>query len=135
MTTGQRPFREPLASRLTDAILHQLPNTPRTLNPSVSPELERIILKCMEKKQENRCQSAKELRVDLGRLLPTPAGAAPARRRYRFLAPVNLWLMAGGAVALFAALAVLNIGAAREKLLGKGTPRIESIAVLPLENL
>jgi len=25
MTTGQRPFREQLASRLTDAILHQLP--------------------------------------------------------------------------------------------------------------
>ena len=136
MSNGQRPFREPLASRLTDAILHQLPNTPRTLNPSVSPELERIILKCMEKKQENRYQPAKELRVDLGRLLPSTAGAAPARRRYRFLAPVNLWLMAGGAVALFAALAVLNIGAAREKLLGKGiAPRIESIAVLPLENL
>jgi TolB-like protein len=90
----------------------------------------------MEKKQENRYQSAKELRVDLGRLLPSTAGAATARRRYRFLAPVNLWLMAGGAVALFAALAVLNIGAAREKLLGKGiAPRIESIAVLPLENL
>jgi TolB-like protein/DNA-binding winged helix-turn-helix (wHTH) protein/Tfp pilus assembly protein PilF len=64
------------------------------------------------------------------------SGAPPVRRGYRFLAPVNLWLMAGGAVALFAALAVLNIGAAREKLLGKGTaPRIESIAVLPLENL
>jgi serine/threonine-protein kinase len=136
MSTGQRPFREPLASRLTDAILHQLPIAPRTLDPRVSPELERIILKCMEKKQENRYQSAKELRVDLGRLLPSTAGAASARRRYRFLAPVNLWLMAGGAVALFAALAVLNIGVAREKLLGKGiTPRIESIAVLPLENL
>src|SRR6266852_63837 len=136
MSTGQRPFREPLASRLTDAILHQLPIAPRTLNARVSPELERIILKCMEKKQENRYQSAKELRVDLGRLLPSTAGAAPARRKYRFLAPVNLWLMAGGAVALFAALAVLNIGAVREKLLGKGTaPRIESIAVLPLENL
>jgi serine/threonine protein kinase len=107
MSTGQRPFREQLASRLTDAILHQLPITPRTLNARVSPELERIILKCMEKKQENRYQSAKELRVDLGRLLPSTAGAAPARRKYRFLAPVNLWLMAGGAVALFAALAVL----------------------------
>jgi serine/threonine-protein kinase len=134
MTTGQRPFREQLASRLTDAILHQLPIAPRTLNARVSLELERIILKCMEKKQENRYQSAKELRVDLERL--STAGVAPARHGYRLLAPVNLWLMAGGAVALFAALAVLNIGAAREKLLGKGTaPRIESIAVLPLENL
>ena len=50
------------------------------------------------------------------------------------LSTCGLWL--GGAVLLFAALALLNIGAAREKLLGKGTaPRIESIAVLPLENL
>ncbi len=136
MSTGQRPFREPLASRLTDAILHQLPIAPRTLNARMSPELERIILKCMEKKQENRYQSAKELRVELGRLLPSSAWAVPARRGYRFLTPINLLLMAGGAVAFIAALAVLNIGTAREKLLGKETtPRIESIAVLPLENL
>ncbi|MFY9585078.1 MAG: serine/threonine-protein kinase, partial [Candidatus Acidiferrales bacterium] len=77
MATGQRPFREGLASRLTDAILHQPPVPPRTLNGRISPELERIILKCLEKDPENRYQSAKELVVDLRRLA-TPGSAVAA---------------------------------------------------------
>src|SRR5207249_10934164 len=42
MATGRRPFREQTAPRLTDAILHQEPVPPHTLNAGVSPELERI---------------------------------------------------------------------------------------------
>ena len=82
MATGQRPFPETSSSRLTDAILHHAPVAPRALNPRVSPELERIILKCLEKAPELRFQSAKELSVDLRRLahqraayLPKVAGA------------------------------------------------------------
>ncbi len=69
ISTGQRPFREELATRLTDAILHQQPVTPRALNVRVSPELERIILKCLEKDPEDRYQSAKEVGVDLRHLV------------------------------------------------------------------
>ena len=68
MATGQRPFREELATTLADAILHRTPVTPRAVNDTVSPDLERIILKCLDKEPENRYQSAKELVVDLRRL-------------------------------------------------------------------
>jgi len=79
---------------------------------------------------------SEQLSAEPGPEVQHVSGAPPARRGYSFLTPVNLWLMVGGVIALFAALAVLNIGAAREKLLGRGTvPRIESIAVLPLGNL
>ena len=66
--TGKRLYQEDSVPQLTDAILHQQPVAPRALNARVSPEMERILLKCLEKEPENRYQSAKELGVDLRRL-------------------------------------------------------------------
>ena len=86
MATSQRPFREELSTRLTDAILHQSPPPPRSLNAAIPAELERIILKCLDKDPENRYQSATELVVDLRRLEATStavAVASPSRRRSR----------------------------------------------------
>src|SRR6266705_1805215 len=76
MATGERPFGAAHGARLIDAILHQAPEPPRAVNPKVSPELEAIILKALDKDPERRYQSAKELRVDLERLAaPTAASA------------------------------------------------------------
>ncbi len=137
MVTAQRPFREAIISRLTDAILHQPPVPPRALNPRISPELERIILKCLEKEPERRYQSAKELSVDLHRLtMPSAAVSAGPTRRARISAGRAVAVSGSALLALFALLAALNIGGWRNRLLGRAsTPRIESLAVLPLENL
>jgi eukaryotic-like serine/threonine-protein kinase len=78
LATGQRPFREIILSRLTDAILHQQPVPTRALNPRISPELERMILKCLEKEPQLRYQSAGDLAVDLQRLA-TPTRLAVSR--------------------------------------------------------
>jgi tetratricopeptide (TPR) repeat protein len=104
MASGRRLFQQNSIPQLTDAILHQQPVTPRAFNARVSPELERIILKCLEKEPENRYQSAKELSVDLRHLgaphtvAPAPAAAlAPARSRR------SLWPLLAGAAALVVA--------------------------------
>lgn len=68
MCAGQRPFRGELAHRLTHAILHETPQPPRELNPQLSAELERIILKALEKTPGSRYQSVRELRIALERL-------------------------------------------------------------------
>jgi tetratricopeptide (TPR) repeat protein len=68
MSTGQRPFRERSIPGVTDAILHRQPITPRKLNQDISPEFERITLKCLEKERRQRYQSAHELRIELDRL-------------------------------------------------------------------
>ena len=68
MATGQRPFPETQGPRLIDAILNRAPQPPSGLNRRVSPVLENIILKALEKEPENRYQSVKELAVDLRRL-------------------------------------------------------------------
>jgi eukaryotic-like serine/threonine-protein kinase len=92
IVTGKRLYQEGSVPRLTDAILHQQPVAPRALNARVSPELERIILKCLEKDRENRYQSAKELAVDLRRLgasstAPVLAGAGQVSH-WRMALPV-----------------------------------------------
>src|SRR5258708_12535935 len=86
MATDRRAFPEEQTSRLIDAILHQLPVSPRALNTRISTELETIILKCLDKDPDRRYQSAKELLVDLRRLEPssskyTPPPAPPVWRR------------------------------------------------------
>jgi serine/threonine protein kinase/tetratricopeptide (TPR) repeat protein len=132
MATGHRPFREQLVSRLTDAILHQLPERPSVLNRQVSPGLEALILKALEKEPERRYQSARDLQADFLRL-GAPSGAVmPVRPRRRY----RRWLMATGAVVAVALLALLamKIGRWRDQSLGRGKA-FDSIAVLPLENL
>ena len=122
MATGERPFQAEIAPKLTDAILHQAPLTPRALNARISPELERIILKCLEKEPENRYQSAREVEVGLRRSQTSTSAsalkvAAPARMTRR-----RAVLAAGIGLAGVAGLAVILIYVARAP--EEGVPRL-----------
>jgi TolB-like protein/Flp pilus assembly protein TadD len=140
MATGQRAFPDRQAAQLTAAILQLPVSSPRALNRRVSVELERVVLKCLEKEPENRYQSAKELAVDLRRLGRGTSTTAPApwqvprgsaRWGWRRVGPVAIALLA-----LVAVLVGLNVAGLRDRLLGGVVPgQITSIAVLPLENM
>jgi TolB-like protein/predicted Ser/Thr protein kinase len=139
MATGRRPFDAALPTALAADIQHKSPAPPGRINPDLSPKLEDIILKCLEKDPENRYQSAKELAVDLRRLATassvTTAAAKPAITTWRRAARPAAYGAAG--VVVLAALVVgLNVGEWRGRLLGHAaSPHIGSLAVLPLENL
>jgi len=135
MATGQRPFAEVQSGQLIGALMRKPPIPPTTLNPKVSAELERIIGKCVEKEPENRYQSAKELAIDLRRLGAPSTAAAPVQKRERRTR--NLILLAGALlVAVCVTLFTLNVSVWRDRPFGiTATPRIDSLAVLPLENL
>jgi Tol biopolymer transport system component len=68
LATGRRPFGSRSGVALTDAILHEPPPPPSSLSASLSPALESVILKALDKDPELRYQSAKDLLVDLERL-------------------------------------------------------------------
>jgi serine/threonine protein kinase/Tfp pilus assembly protein PilF len=139
MTAGRRAFSEDLPSRLIDSILHQPPVPPRALNPRISPELERVILKCLDKDPARRFQTAKELLVDLRRLdgnhsadTTPPSRANSARTKVARFAPYAV----AGLLILVILLTGLNVGGLRDRLMFRPTPaRVASLAVLPLENL
>jgi eukaryotic-like serine/threonine-protein kinase len=87
MATGKLPFEGRTSPAVADQILHAQTASPRRLQPRLSSRLADIILKCLEKDAENRYQSAKELQVDLRRLMsPTSAASSVAsvpRKRAR----------------------------------------------------
>ncbi|MDD2920801.1 MAG: serine/threonine-protein kinase [Anaerolineales bacterium] len=68
MTTGTRPFNGQSANtagtpseRVRQEHLHSLPPSPRAYNSAISPQLERIILFCLEKDPSRRFRSAMDL--------------------------------------------------------------------------
>ena len=68
MLTGQLPFSGDSERSILFAIVNQPPIPPRELRTDIPEEAERIILKCLQKKPENRYPSADQLLADLLKL-------------------------------------------------------------------
>lgn len=81
LLTGRPPFETKTAHETLKAIQETRPTAPSALRPDVSPDLEAVILKCLEKQPESRYLSARELAEDLGRYLhDQPVQARPITR-------------------------------------------------------
>ena len=128
MATGRTAFQEKSAPLLMEAILNRSPAAPSALNPRISPALEAVILKALDKDPGRRYQSARELSVDLRRL-SSPATATTSM----LVGPRKRWVLLAGAVVLILAIAV-----GYRSHFWRGTPpssdRI-TLAVLPFDVL
>jgi eukaryotic-like serine/threonine-protein kinase len=85
MATGRQPFEASSTAAIFDSILHKTPVAPTRLNPSLPPELGKIIGRAMEKDRNNRYQSARALEEDLTQLKRelAPSGGVSIARLIR----------------------------------------------------
>jgi serine/threonine protein kinase/tetratricopeptide (TPR) repeat protein len=132
MATGKRPF--PMASplKLIDAIQHFDPPAPSTLNRQLTPQLDTVITKALDKNPDRRYQSASELRVDLLRLSPvtTPSGRLSLSEfaiAHRVARPT--WI----ALAVAVACAIIGF-ALRESLIRSPQKQHKLLTVLPFDS-
>jgi serine/threonine protein kinase len=99
MATGVTPFAGEARNLTFEAILNRSPRPPRELTPALGPELERIILRALEKDPAVRYQTASDLGADLvhaRRQIESQSAAAirPGTKRYPYIAAGVLALLA-----------------------------------------
>jgi non-specific serine/threonine protein kinase len=68
LATGALPFQGDTSAVIFDAILNRDPKPAVEVNTSLPPDFVRILDKALEKDRNMRCQTATELKTDLGRL-------------------------------------------------------------------
>jgi eukaryotic-like serine/threonine-protein kinase len=79
MLTARLPFDGETSAETIDNIIHLEPTPLARLNYGVTPDLDRVVRKCLEKDRERRYQSVRDLLIDLRNLQrDSDSGAGPA---------------------------------------------------------
>ena len=134
MATGQRPFAGDNAPVLINAIQNSAPAPPMEINRTVSPGLQRVLLRALEKDPERRYQAASDLGTDLERLVTTSSAVRAPQTRRRSLRWT--FVLAGVAALVLVALGgyLFHRNKHREPVSSKANRR-PTIAVLGFQNL
>jgi TolB-like protein/Flp pilus assembly protein TadD len=129
--SGTPAFRKETGAETMTAILREQPPELPTGGPAPFPGLERILGHCLEKRPEDRYQSARDLVFDLEQLSDLPSSTSGGARPLR---PIT-WLTPAVAVVLLVVL--VAVLAWRRTHGPAATPAAgpRRIAVLPFENL
>jgi eukaryotic-like serine/threonine-protein kinase len=140
VATGSLPFPGENTGVIQEAILNRVPLAPVQFNREVPLELERIILKCLEKDRDRRYQQASEIRADLQQLkhdrqaarLKTETPEQPGRRRFR---PLHLASTTFVLTIAIAGYVFVDSRAGKVQVHPTASASIKSLVVLPLQNL
>jgi serine/threonine protein kinase/TolB-like protein/Tfp pilus assembly protein PilF len=143
MLSGKRAFQGATPADTLTAILNHDPPALIGTIPNITPPLDRIIHRCLEKDPKERFQSAKEAEFALRALSDAgPFAVGDAFKKLPSSALQRPWiprrtaaLAALAFVGILGLLVAANVGGVRDRLRGQVGPRIQSLAVLPLANL
>jgi eukaryotic-like serine/threonine-protein kinase len=147
MSTGKKPFSGTNIVTTLDAVLHQKPTPPSSLNPAIPPELENIIGRAMEKDKAKRYQSAAEMKADLQHLKKeTESGLTRtsaklkqplrvASKTFQRSGRLQTYLLLGMAGLLLAVLGAVGAWWLKHRKAPVPLAATNTIAVLPLQNM
>ncbi len=137
LISGRRAFGGKSVAEITTALLRDEPTTLSDSGQMVPVELDRVIMRCHEKKPEQRIQSARDLSFALRDLLSDSGPSKPAGAHHGLRSRTMFGVqLAVGVVAIVALLLALNVGGWRKPpISGPQVGAITSLAVLPLENI
>ncbi|PTY06021.1 hypothetical protein DB346_01255 [Verrucomicrobia bacterium LW23] len=106
LVTTIPPFLGTTIADIVDRLQRQQPISPIGVNPQIPPDLNTVILKCLEKDADQRYESAAELAVELGRVLrDVPIEARPISAPNRLLR----WAKRNKALAALSTFAVVMV--------------------------
>lgn len=128
LATGSKPFSEH-GEILRWAILHTTPPAPRTKNSAITPDLESVILKCLQKGPGLRYQSANELLEDLKEI-----ARGSSRQQAVTAQPRPLWRFKQWLVVTLVLIAAVVGAILIRKLGSRAAPPGMSVVVAEFEN-
>ena len=130
MVSGRLPFKGDYSEALVYLILNEQPPPLAGLRPDTPPELEHIIQKCLAKEPEQRYRDMDDMLADLHRLQGTPvsSGFSWSFVCKKVREPRILWSAVAVMLLVLSLIVVPLMFPSKSEL-------IDSIAVLPLENL
>ena len=142
MLTGDVPFHADSTIQLMYKRVHELPTSPKVLNPELPDWLVRVVMKCLERDPGQRYQNAADILVDLQNAI-APVGS---KSNYSLTLPSVELEMPAAKMAVIAVVAVvvliggfMAIPAVRHRVFGTPAVATEAsvkhVAVLPLRVL
>jgi serine/threonine protein kinase/tetratricopeptide (TPR) repeat protein len=145
MATGKKPFTGTNVVTTLDAVLHQKPPSPLSMNPTLPTELEGIIGKAMEKDRTQRYQTATLIKADLQQLKKeTELGLTRTGPRSRSLhafihnfrrsGKQRIYFLLGVSALLITVLTTFGAWWFKHRSSAGGAAK-NTIAVLPLQNI
>ncbi len=146
MATVHKPFAARNVVLTLDAILHEKPVSPLTINPDLPSAFENIIGRALEKETKKRYPKASELREDLQTLKRVTEGAPrdesralvvlPSTATFRKMTPRQAYMILGAAAFLVMVLVVITIWWAKHGRGGESAVAAkDTLAVLPFNNV
>jgi Tol biopolymer transport system component/predicted Ser/Thr protein kinase len=128
MVTGRRAFAGSSSLSILAKILNEDPAPPSTFATSISPDVERTILRCLRKDPARRFQTMADLKVALEDLVADSAARQPAMPRQA--APIRWWLWTVPAL-----IAITGVGYVAWMSFRSPTPDTVPLRAVPLTAL